>query len=389
MISVTSFIKNYTSNASDLIIDALYLEIISEEDQKLLDITFSKNIQQSKLDEFLQSWDIEKFGGIKSLLLSYVMKENPNLKFSMYEKPRLEGLLKYHRFHNLKLISHYVKIVKELNKRNIFPMIMKGGAMKHIRPELSRPMGDIDILILEESKFLEASKICQNLGYVFDWSLEGHSIDLHLPESEEGIVDIHRYIYFEAEYDKEFLKELFSRSNKEKVFGTETFVPSFEDMVFLGMINLSRNLHSNTSVNGILYSLFDFKYLSKDKANFNWNIVLQNIIKTNTHTQALLAMKFINKIVPNTLPESLLDNNIINNNFSIYCNRVMFNHFYFDELKAKCKKLKIKSSLTSIKNIKNFLANKPKYFLLKRIVRKSNFLIKIFLIINNKKQKNF
>lgn len=387
MISEAGIIKNYTSDAANLIIESLYKDLVSKEDQKLLDLAFAKKIEQSQLDEFLKDWDIEKFGEGKSLMLSYVMKTNQDLKFSMYEKPRLEGLLKFHRFNNLKLISHYTKIARALNEQGIFPMILKGGAMKHIRPELPRAMADIDILIPEESEFLKACEICKSLGYVVKGSLSDHSIDLHLPNSIEGIVDLHRFIYLETNYDKTFLKDLFLRAVKETVFTTQAFVPCFEDLMFLGMINLARNLHKKTSIQGILYSLFDFKYLSETKPDFNWNLVLENIIKTKTYTQSLLAMKFINKIIPEMLPEPLLKNCVINKKFTRYCDRVMFYHFHFYDLKMQCKKLKIKDALKNPEVMKNYLAKKPKYFVLKRIIYKSYFLMKIFLILNNKKQR--
>lgn len=383
MISKADIIKNYTKDTASSIIEAFYNELVSKEDQRLLELAFAKKIEQSQLDQFLKDWDIEKFSGGKSLMLSYVMKTNPQLKFSTYEKPRLEGLLKYHRFHNLKLISHYNKITKALNSENIFPMILKGGAMKYIRPELSRAMGDIDILILQESELTKAREICKNLGYVEDIP-DDHSIDLHLPNSEEGTVDIHRYIDLETDYDKSFLQDLFLRAKKEKVFGTEAFVPCFEDLLFLGMINLARNLNNKTSLGGILYSLFDFKYLIESKPNFNWNLVLQNIVKTKTYTQALLAMKFINKIIPEMLPELLLKNDLINKKFSRYCERIMFHHSYFNNFQKIGKKLSVKNALKSWQNMKDYLVTKPKYFFVKRVVRKNHFLIKVFLILNGK-----
>ncbi|MCE3255753.1 MAG: hypothetical protein K0R25_1247 [Rickettsiaceae bacterium] len=387
MIGITDIIKNYTPDAANSIIEVLYNELVSTEDQKLLDLAFAKEIEQSQLDEFLKYWDIEKFGERKSLLLSYIMRTNPDLKFSIYEKPRLEGLLKYHRFHNLKLISHYAKIVRALNQQNIFPMILKGGAMKHIRPELSRPMGDIDILVPEESEFLRACEIAKNLGYVYEEFPGIHAVDLHLPGLVEGIVDLHRYIYLETDYDKIFLKDLFARATKEKVFGVEVFVPCFEDLLFLGIINLARNLHQKTSIGGILYYLFDFKYLSTAKPDFNWNLVVENIAKTKTYVQALLAIKFINKVTPGILPEFLLKHDRINKKFTRYCDRIMFYRFYFNDLKLCSKKLKIRDALKSWKIMKDYLIKKPKYFVLKRMVRKSYFLIKIFLMLSSKEPR--
>lgn len=380
MISKSDIIRNYKLDTANSIIEAFYDEFVSKDDQKLLEIAFAKNIEQSKLDSFLKDWDIEKFSGEKSLILSYVMKTNPDLKFSNYEKPRLEGLLKYHRFHNLKLISHYSKIVKLLNQENIFPMILKGGVMKHIRPSLSRAMGDIDILILEESELTRAREICKDLGYIeMDY---GHSIDLHLPNSTAGTVDIHRYIDLGTNYDKDFLKDLFSRAKKEEVFKTQAFVPCHEDLLFLGIINLARNLNNKTSIGGILYSLFDFQYLTKNKTNFNWDLVVKNILTTKTYIQALLAMKFVNKIIPGMLPESLLNNHKINKKFTKYCDRIVFRDFFFYDFRERYKHLNIKDAMQSFRNMKYYLVKKPQYFLIKRVVRKSNFLIRIFLVLN-------
>lgn len=380
MISRVEIIKNYKLNRVDSIINVFYNEIVSKEDQKLLDLAFAKKVDQKSLDSFLKEWDIEKYGERKSMMLSYLMKANPDLEFSNYEKPRLEGLLKYHRFHNLKLISHYVKIVKALNNANIFPMILKGGAMKHIRPNLPRAMGDIDILIPQESDFLKAREICRNLGYVEEIP-DGNSVELHLPNSKEGIVDIHSFIPLETKYNKKFLEDLFLRARKEEVFGTQSFVPCFEDLLFLRMINMARNLNNKTSLQGILYYLFDFRYLS-ESPNFNWNLVLKNIVKTKTYAQAFLAMKFSNKIIPEILPESLIRTKAVNKKFSKYCDRVIFNHFYFNALRKSCKDLNLKDALKNMENLKKYLVKKPKYFFIKRIVRKSSLLTTTFLSLN-------
>lgn len=384
MIDKTKIIKNYTSDTAYSIVEAFYNDLVSSEDQRLIDLAFTKKIEQSQLDQFLNDWDIEKFSGAKSLMLSYVMKTSPDLKFSTYEKPRLEGLLKYHRFNNLRLISHYAKVVRALNEHDIFPMIFKGGAMKHIRPDLPRAMGDIDILIPEESEFAKAREICKDLGYIEEIP-DGHSIDLHLPNSTEGTVDMHKYIPLETDYDKSFMQDLFARAKKEKVLGAQSFVPCYEDLMFLGMINLARNLNNKTSLDGILYSLFDFKYLTQNKSDFNWDLVLQNIVKTKTYAQALLAMKFINKIIPEMLPESLLKHNSINRKFIRHCDNIIFHHYYFNDFKKVGKKLSIKNAFKNLENMKYYLDKKPKYFLLKRVIRKSPILIRIFLILNSKK----
>ena len=97
-------------------IDYYYNNIITKNDQKLIDLAFMPNLTQEQLNAFLHSWDIEVAGSSKALLLSYVMKQHPNLDFGEYTGPRLKGVLNFFRFPNLDLISKYTQIVKEFLK---------------------------------------------------------------------------------------------------------------------------------------------------------------------------------------------------------------------------------------------------------------------------------
>lgn len=152
---------------TDALIENFYEEILTLEEKKLLKLAFKNNPSQEELDEVLKLWDIEVKGANKSLLLSYVLKRHPDLKFSSYEGPRLKGLLKFFRFQNMKVISHFVKITKVLNDNNIIPVILKGGAMRHLVKDLPRVMGDVDILVLEKD-FYKAIKLALPLGYYFE-----------------------------------------------------------------------------------------------------------------------------------------------------------------------------------------------------------------------------
>ena len=247
-------------------VEYFYDKLVKPSDQALITLAFTKNLTQEKLDEFLKDFDIECAGGNKALLLSYVMKAHPDLKFNEYSGPRLQGLLNFYRFANLSLIAHYTKIGKELNAHGIIPLIMKGGAMKYLRPELSRAMGDIDVLI-QAQNYRSAVKIAIGLGY--DYEDNGHSVDLHEKGNEAGILDIHQWVDMSSKYDKKFMKKIFGRAEKKKVFGVETYVPCVEDLVFLGLVNMVKNIREKTSLKGILYTLFDFEYLTHLKPDFN------------------------------------------------------------------------------------------------------------------------
>ena len=169
-----------------------------------------------KRQDLLKIWDIEVKGGAKSLMLAYIMKMHPEMKFTSYEEPRLKGLLNFYKFSNMGIISHYKKICRALNAEGITPMILKGGAMKFLRPELPRIMGDIDILV-PDNVFMKSAKIACSLGYVF-YDIYSHSIDIHKPDSDAGVLDIHRFIFMGTGHERKLLKNLFKLSLQCAIF---------------------------------------------------------------------------------------------------------------------------------------------------------------------------
>ena len=285
---------NNNITITDALIENFFHEILSKSDRELLQIAFCKNPNQEELDRLLKDFDIEVKGSNKSLMLAYLMKRRPELKFTEYEGPRLKGLLNFFRFKNLKTISHFSKIGRELNKFGITPMLIKGGAMKFLRQDLPRIMSDIDILVPEKD-LMKCAKIAEPLGYWWE-KVDIHAIDLHPQGSDEGALDVHKFIYMETGHEKELLKGLYKRARKIIAFGVNALIPSNEDLLFISLVNLARNLRNKTSQAGLLYTLFDCKFLIENKPDFDWNIVKENAKITGTEIQMNFAVKFIEKI---------------------------------------------------------------------------------------------
>ena len=346
----------------ELLVEKFYQEIVTEDNQKLLDLAFNENLQQADLDAFMQDWDIEENTGNKAIMVAYLMKERPDLHFPEAVKPRLAGLLKYHRFQNLQ-------------------------SMKYLRPDLPRVMGDIDILV-HPNDYQKTCELAKGLGYWFEDNPRAHSVDLHLSENDEaGVVDIHRWIYLNSKYDIGYMDRFFDRSSKKKIFGADVYLPCAEDMVFIALLNLSKNLYKNTSMKGVLYTLFDCKFLLQSAPNFDWNLVVQSTIETNCQVQMYFAMKFVNRIIPGLLPQELFENKELKKKIDKYCNMVMFSRFYVDDLRQTCKKIRIKNALCHLSVMKEYLKYKPKYFCLK-MIKKSSWAIRYFLKIANKLKGN-
>ncbi len=365
------------SNVIERLINNFYEEIVTEQSQQILSVAFNDALTQEELNSYLASWDIEENTAHKAMLIAYAMKLHPELVFPKDMQPRLTGLLKFYRFQNLRLISHFTKVCKALNQKQIFPMILKGGAMKFLRPELSRVMGDIDILVHQE-EYAAAGEIARELGYFFEEKKEMHAIDLHLSaEDESGILDIHRWLDLNAEYDHKFTDTFFTRAKLQKVFGADVYVPRAEDIVFMALVNMSKNLTRKTSMNGILYTLFDCKYLLQKNADFDWNIVINNAKATHTEMHIYFAINFINKIIPSLLPAQLFEHNNIVACFEDYCYKLMYYRFYLEGIRTTCRQIKIGKALTSVKVMGQYLKYKPKYVLLKSI-RNNVWAIKKF-----------
>ncbi len=360
--------------------------LLTDNDLSLLNLMFNENPTQNELDEFLKNYDIEVASGYKALMLSYFMRMHPNLNFSKYETPRLKGLFNYYRFQNMKLISYFMKIGKVFNKNNIPMLILKGFAMKYLRQDLSRAMGDIDILV-PENKFVEAIDICRDLE--FSLEVYVHSIDIHEPSSDAGIMDIHRYIDMKNRKERPLNKFLFKRAKKAKFNGIEILVPSYEDLLFLSLINLALNLESKTSKPSTLYVLFDCKYLIS-QPNFNWDIVIENIKLTKTQEKVAFAIKFINNIVPNLIPSQLYNHPLLKNRINDRCIQISFSNYTL-ALQKIMKKIKIKHILEKKISIKAYLKGKIYYKFCKSLNKSNHLLIKtkILDIRENSKKREY
>ncbi len=367
---------NNDISITDALIENFFNEILYPTDKGLLQLAFSKTPAQQDLDNLLKDFDIEVKGGAKSLMLSYFMKRHPELNFTAYEGPRLKGLLNFHRFRNLKTISHFSKIGRELNKHGITPMLIKGGAMKFLRPDLPRVMSDIDILV-PEKYLMKCAEIAEPLGYWWE-KVDIHAIDLHPKGSDEGAIDVHKYIYMESGHEKSLLKGLYKRAVEVTAFGVKVLLPSNEDLMFIALVNLARNLRNKTSQAGLLYTLFDCKYLMESKPDFDWDIVRENARKTHTEIQMNFAMKFIEKISPDVLPEEIKHDKLFEKETNEYSNMVMYNRFYLEDLRTKCRAIKVGELLKKPEEIPEYIMLKPKYFLLKSI-RKHPKLIELFI----------
>jgi hypothetical protein len=299
---------------------------------------FSPSPTQSCLDEALRVCDIEVLGAHKSLMLSYFMRDHPELEFSPYAKPRLQGLVDFYRFANVRTLAHFSKIGKALNAADIPVLLFKGAAMKVLRPDLSRPMGDVDILV-PPACLARAVNTCLALGYHDALTGTRHAVDIHTAENESA-VDVHSAVLEGGGNAGAFHSGLFARAREVEAFGARAFLPAHEDLLFIVLANLTKNLREKTSVHGLFYALLDARFLLADKPDFNWDVVREDCENTGAELPARLGAEFMNSLAPGLVPD--LDVHLpLSPQVEAYCDRIIFDEDYFNKRRAVCQAIRV------------------------------------------------
>ncbi|MDR1946373.1 MAG: nucleotidyltransferase family protein [Desulfovibrio sp.] len=338
LISGGSRLMPQSPSSMDRIIRKLRDQYVTELDQALLDCVFAQAPTQETLDSCLSVCDIEVMGAHKSLMLSYLMHDHPELKFSEYAAPRLKGLISFFRFADMEILAHYSKIGKALNAADIPHLIFKGAAMKALRPELSRPMGDVDILVHPEH-LAAAVRVCEKLGYHDALTGSAHAVDMHTADGKSA-VDIHSAVIESAADTGLFHRNLFSRARARRAFGVDTLLPAHEDLFFIVLANLMKNLREKTSIHGLFYALFDCRFLLADKAGFDWNIVHDNARSTGIGLELRLAAEFMNTLVPGIVPDR--ERHFpLTRKMEDFCNRIIFDEEFFRHRQNACRAIRV------------------------------------------------
>lgn len=334
----------HTKTSLDRVVGKMYGQYVKPIDRALLDMVFAENPTQAMLDECLRVCDIEALGAQKALMFSYLMREHPELRFSSYATPRLKGLIDYFRFANIQVLHHFSRIGKALNAAGIPTLIYKGAAMKILRPDLSRPMGDVDVLIPRE-RMKEAVSLCEELGYLYaqdgdDW----HTATIRTEEGKDA-VDIHCAIFGSELVDDTasdaFTRDLFARARECEAFGARVFLPAHEDLFFIVLGNLTKNLRGRTSLHGLFYALCDVHFLLRDKPSFDWEIVHSDIRINRMEMAIGFAMEFIETLLPGLVPDMREHIPFPREKMADFCDQLVFDEEFFQKRRVACQAIRV------------------------------------------------
>ncbi|MDR0866880.1 MAG: nucleotidyltransferase family protein [Planctomycetota bacterium] len=370
-----------SNTAIKYLVDKYYAAIVSPAEQRLFDLAFAAAPTQAEVDIFLRDWDIE-VKNMSALMLSYFMRAHPELKFTEYETPRLRGLLDRWRFSNLEKIANFAKVAKALNAAKIPLLLMRGGAMKYLRPELSRTMGDVDFLVPTDRldaavdaalaqgfkcKYFEREK---NLDRVLRH--QHHAVDLVDADGKDAL-DIHRLLFAGCPNGEQFTADLLARAYPVTAFGAEVLLPADEDFVFMLLINVRKNLAERTSLAGVLFTLFDIKFFLDRASNFNWQQVLDDARQIEAEPSLKLVIAFIRRVAPAVLPADLSERIPLSPREKFDLERQVFDELYFTDVSLRRGQLRWKGLVRELKLVLKkfgqYFADKFHFALYKRVRR--------------------
>jgi hypothetical protein len=355
------------------LVKRLYEQYVGKNERALLDFIFCGPHTQARLDACLQNCDIEALGAHKTLMLSYVMQENPDLVFPGHAGPRVKGLIDFYRFKNLRILAHCSRIGRTLNEAGIPLLLFKGAAMKSLRPNLPRHMGDVDMLI-PAKRMAEALRLCEGIGYYDGRTGAPHSVDLHT-KGDRNTVDLHRAV-FESKRDLgAFHKNLFARARERKAFGMRALIPAREDLFFLTLANLVRNLRGHTSPHSVFYALSDCQFLRASAAEpFDWEIVRADARETGREPDMTFAARFVEAMAPDLLSE-LTRQFPLTKEMAAFHDRLLFNEDHYMPLAEECRKILV----VQLKNYPWHFGRKIAGFFFLKQIRRSAALTRWYL----------
>lgn len=224
--------------------------------QGLLRLGLDNNGTQEDLDAFLKEWNIDKSPIRCVVLVAHIMKTRPDLSFPESMTPRLNGVLSYCRFKNLHIETVLNEIVKSFKNNTITYNLLGDWAMRDLRPDYPRWINDIDILV-PASDYDKAVDIAASVK---------SDCGVNLQQS---------------------LNEGFS----------------METLVFFNLLGLYENLLAGQSIESLVTSFIDLKYLSLLNKGFN-SPVIWNLAKLyKREFPVTLASRVANSVVPGIFPD--------------------------------------------------------------------------------------
>ena len=345
------------------ILAKLALDLFSEVDLKILRLLRLPVVSQEQLDSALVERDFKNYS-TASLTIAYNFATiHREVTFPDEAKPFLNKVGLRCRDRHIKLLSHFSKINSALNEKGVSFIVIKGGAMKAYRPEWTRWMSDVDILIPGDD-FQDALNAVRGLGYIIGET--HHSAGLRDPKTGQNVLDIHHFIPMGTGKERLFNGILAKRSITLTFSSLDVKVPCPEDMVFISLVNFWKNVTHKTSERSVANLCFDLKFLKEREGDLNWELIRSNALVTGAVDTVYLSAKLLECIVPGFFPEGFLEGDADFGKVEKILSTTLHTRNVLCPLQDEIGEFNIIKALKEGKPLFKYIFLRAKYFLLKR-----------------------
>lgn len=265
--------------------------IAKSRDIVLFSLIFDDRLKQNSIDEFFSGYDIENEPHEFNVYLSNLLSERKDLVIPEKFQPRLSGLRKWHRFHNVTLLAEYVSLTKKLSEKGIFPILIKGAAIRGYIPHVVRHMWDLDCYVLPKD-YPEAVKIALNEG----WEILGepiHSCDLGKGSCH---LDIHKGFA-----SQKFSVETLEEAKDITLSGNAIKIPNLERLVYILLINAYKNLSEKYTYHSNMTWAFDLGFIIRKYDCLSWEKIVSISKEEKSEYMVWIMLSLLEKVFPNAM----------------------------------------------------------------------------------------
>lgn len=269
----------------------LQKQLIIPIEQRLLSLLFKDHVNREEIEHQLQGLDIDSGNHNYLLMLAHFGYHVDWLGFPEHVIPHLKGIYRYYQVENALMLQKLFMSMQKLNEKNIYPLLIKGAAMRlHFASGVSRLMADLDF-VLEGEQHEKAVSIFKEMGA--ENVVEAmHAITYKLGKTE---FDIHRMI-FKNHLEKG--SDIWGKAKRTEVNGCTFRVLSPIDMFVHVLDSQSRCLFVDEMPERRMKWLFDAKMVLKMMPDTDWKAIAKRANELHCSYRVHLMMKLFATCFP-------------------------------------------------------------------------------------------
>ncbi|WP_141500882.1 nucleotidyltransferase family protein [Paenibacillus luteus] len=269
----------------------LQKRLLVPSEQRLLSLLFKEHVNIEEIEDQLQDLNMDAGNHNYLLMLAHFGYNIDWMGFPEHVIPQLKGIYRYYQVENALMLQKLFMSTQRLNEKNIYPLLLKGAAMRlHFASGVSRMMADLDFA-LEGEQYEKVVSIFQDMGAEYIVEAK-HSITYKLGKTE---FDIH-HVIFKNNLEKG--SDIWERVEQIEVNGCQFRVLSPIDMFVHILDSQSRCIFVDEMPERRMKWLFDAKMVLKMMPDTDWTAIAKRANELHCSYRVHLMMKLFATCFP-------------------------------------------------------------------------------------------